>query len=235
MGSALLGDVTRGSAECLLPGDLGGWTDWLERSIDGWLPAGPWGHQGRMWAAVGKFLLGDWDGARADAARATQDFPADNWWAGLFTAVELLIDAHAGTGDPAEMFRLNCDRVPEPGEPTSIGDRLFALAATETLAVIGDHEACASLYPAALDTVEGGVTLWIPGLGQRYLGISAACGEQWDVAERHFRIALEQANEMPVRSEQPEVRRWYARMLLDRRQPGDGDRAGAHLDGAIVV
>ena len=153
----------------------------------------------------------------------------------LSSAIEELIDAYAGTGDPAEMFRLNYHRVPEPGEPTFVGDRLFALTATEALAVIGDHKACASLYPAALDTVEGGVTLWIPGLGQRYLGISAACGEQWDVAERHFQIALEQAHEMPVRSEQPEVRRWYARMLLDRRQPGDEDRARELLDEAIVM
>ena len=65
--------------------------------------------------------------------------------------------------------------------------------------------------------------------------ISAACGEQWDVAERHFQIALEQAHEMPVRSEQPEVRRWYARMLLDRRQPGDEDRARELLDEAILM
>ena len=238
VGSALIDDFTTGSAKYFLPGDLRGWTDWSEQSIAGWLSGGPWAHFGRMWAAmaaIGKFLLGDWDGARADAARASQDFAGGSWWTGIFPAVELLIDAYAGTGDPAEMFRLNYDRVPEPGEPTVAGDRLFGLVATEALAVIGDREACASLYAAALDTVEGGVTLWIPGLGQRYLGISAACGEQWDVAERHFQIALEQAHEIPVRSEQPEVRRWYARMLLDRRQPGDEDLARELLDEAILM
>ena len=235
VGAALMDDVTTGTAEYFLPGDLRGWTDWAERNIDGWLSAGPWAHWGRIWAAHGKFLLGDWDDARADAARATKDFPADNYWAGYFPAAELLIDAYAGTGNPAELFRLNYDRLPEPGEPTVGGDRLFALLATEALAVIGDREACASLYSAALDTVEGGVTLWFSGLGQRYLGISAACGERWDVAERHFQIALEQAHELPVRSEQPEVRRWYARMLLDRRQPGDEDRARELLDEAILM
>jgi hypothetical protein len=30
---------------------------------------------------------------------------------------------------------------------------------------------------------------------------------------------------MPHRVEQPEVRRWYARMLLDRNGPGDRQRA----------
>ena len=111
---------------------------------------------------------------------------------------------NAAGGDRLTRTRVSL-RLSKPGDPAFVGDRLFALLATEALAVIGDREACASLYPAALDTVEGGVTLWYPGLGQRYLGISAACGEQWDVAERHFQIALEQAHEIPVRSEQPEV------------------------------
>ena len=59
LGSASLDDFTTGWAEYLLPGDLRGWTDCSERNIDGWLAAGPWGHDGRLWAAVGKFLLGE--------------------------------------------------------------------------------------------------------------------------------------------------------------------------------
>ena len=43
------------------------------------------------------------------------------------------------------------------------------------------------------------------------------------------------AHEMPVRTEQPEVRRWYARMLLDRGEPGDEERARELLDEAILM
>ena len=39
--------------------------------------------------------------------------------------------------------------------------------------------------------------------------------------EDHYQTALRQAHELPVVIEQPEVRRWYARMLIDRDGPGD--------------
>ena len=73
------------------------------------------------------------------------------------------------------------------------------------------------------------------GLGQRSLGISAACGRQWEAAELHFRTALEQAHELPFRTEQPEVRRWYAWMLLERDEPGDREEAHRLLHEAIPM
>ena len=54
----------------------------------------------------------------------------------------------------------------------------------------------------------------------------------WDDAEAHFEHALQQADEMPHRVEQPEVRRWCARMLLDRGDPGDRERARTLLTEA---
>jgi hypothetical protein len=47
-------------------------------------------------------------------------------------------------------------------------------------------------------------------------GISAAAGGRWEKAEEHYETALRQAHELPHKLEQPEVRRWYARMLIDR-------------------
>lgn len=41
----------------------------------------------------------------------------------------------------------------------------------------------------------------------------------------HFENSLRLADEIPYRIEQPEVRRWYARTLLDRSHPGDHERA----------
>jgi hypothetical protein len=35
--------------------------------------------------------------------------------------------------------------------------------------------------------------------------------------------------------EQPEVRRWYARMLIDRNAPGDRDKARELLTEAIAM
>ncbi len=74
---------------------------------------------------------------------------------------------------------------------------------------------------------------WHEVLLQKVAGIAAAAGEQWEQAEQHFETALRQAHEIPHRIEQPEVRRWYARMLIDRDAPGDREKAHKLLAEAI--
>jgi hypothetical protein len=59
----------------------------------------------------------------------------------------------------------------------------------------------------------------LDGLG----GIAAA--RQWEAAEDHFQTALHQAEAVPHRLEQAEIRRFHAMMLLDRAAPGDRKRA----------
>jgi tetratricopeptide (TPR) repeat protein len=66
-------------------------------------------------------------------------------------------------------------------------------------------------------------------------GMAAAAGGQWEKAEEHYRTALRQAHEIPHKIEQPEVRRWYARMLIDRDAPGDQDKARELLTEAIAM
>jgi tetratricopeptide (TPR) repeat protein len=66
-------------------------------------------------------------------------------------------------------------------------------------------------------------------------GMAAAAGGQWEKAEEHYRTALRQAHEIPHKIEQPEVRRWYARMLIDRDGPGDRDKAFRLLTEAIAM
>lgn len=70
-------------------------------------------------------------------------------------------------------------------------------------------------------------------LWQMLAGIAAACAEQWDAAQKHFETALRQARELPHKMAEPEVRRWYARMLLDRNQDGDHDKARLLIGEAI--
>ena len=66
-------------------------------------------------------------------------------------------------------------------------------------------------------------------------GIAAAGGERWDAAQEHFETALEEAHELPHVVGQPEVRRWYARMLLDRDAVGDQDMARTLLGEATAT
>ena len=71
---------------------------------------------------------------------------------------------------------------------------------------------------------KGRVLSWNFGLWQMVAGI-AACGQHWDAAQQHYETALTQAHDLPHKIAQPEVRRWYAQMLLDRNAPGDRDKA----------
>jgi serine/threonine protein kinase len=52
---------------------------------------------------------------------------------------------------------------------------------------------------------------------------------------RHFDTALNQAHDFPDKIAQPETRRWYAWMLLDRDGPGDREKARTLLGEAIEL
>jgi tetratricopeptide (TPR) repeat protein len=66
-------------------------------------------------------------------------------------------------------------------------------------------------------------------------GMAASAGGHWEKAEEHYETALHQAHEIPHAIQQPEVRRWYARMLIDRGAPGDRDKAWRLLTEAIAM
>jgi len=79
------------------------------------------------------------------------------------------------------------------------------------------------------------VEVTFPVLIARLAGIAAASGRQWDVAVERFETALRQAHEIPFIIEQPEVRRWYADMLIERGAPGDVEKARHLLAEAIEM
>ena len=66
------------------------------------------------------------------------------------------------------------------------------------------------------------------------VGLAAAAGGNWDVAEGHFRSALVFVDEIGDRLGKPSVQKWYAWMLLRRAAPGDHDQARVLLDEAIT-
>jgi hypothetical protein len=110
-------------------------------------------------------------------------------------------------------------------------------AAVEALAVSGARDQAAALYPVAAEAAESpAVIRYITkSLPHTTAGIAAACGAQWEHAATHFETALRQAHDLPHRLEQPEVRRWFAWMLLERGAEGDRERARTLLDEAIAA
>ncbi len=103
--------------------------------------------------------------------------------------------------------------------------------------MLEEREQAAGLYELVLGAIETGAVVTIDGSGliETSAGVAAACGDQWERAERHFETALRQAHEVPHRIAQPEVRRWHAWMLLSRDEPGDREQAHELLTEAIAM
>ena len=93
------------------------------------------------------------------------------------------------------------------------------------------------MYPRAVEAIATGTVIdyFTTLLPQLPAGIAAAAGGHSAPAEDHFTVALSQADDLPYRLAQPEVRRWYARMLLDRNAAGDRDKARTLLGEAIKM
>jgi class 3 adenylate cyclase/tetratricopeptide (TPR) repeat protein len=182
------------------------------------------------------FWRGRWDQALESFREAASLEPPGvlaGWdWAGLF-----MCQAYMGDKDAAlAALEERREGFPRPGRANTWGAWAFLGAAVEGLAVLGEGREAAKLYPLVLEAVNsGGLVCWPRGLLQSLAGMAAAAGGQWEKAEEHYETALRQAHELPHVVEQPEVRRWYARMLIDRNLPGDRDKARELLTEAIAM
>jgi hypothetical protein len=125
--------------------------------------------------------------------------------------------------------------LPRPGRPNTGGSWTVLFCAVEALAVLGEKAEAAKLYPLMLEGIKTGnfFRAFDARLLDTLAGIAAGADENWGQAEEHFRTALRRTEELPHIIEQPEVRRFYARMLLDRNAPGDREKARQLLTEAI--
>ena len=144
----------------------------------------------------------------------------------------MVVQAYAG--DKGALRQINEIDLPIPGEVSHLGKITALLFAIEALAVLGENDAAAKLYPLMsepLDCMK--IACFGALMPETAAGISAAAGREWDTAEAHFRTALRYAEEIPHKLEQPQVRYWYAKTLIDRGAAGDRDKARQLLDEAI--
>jgi hypothetical protein len=93
-----------------------------------------------------------------------------------------------------------------------------ARALIEGLVILGEQTQAAPLYPLARELIgTGAVALWeIFRFTQTIAGLSAAAARQWEAAEDHLQIAMQQAESFPYCLEQAEIRRFHAMMLIGR-------------------
>ncbi len=186
------------------------------------------------WAAAFQAERGDREGALAAATRARLAFPTTNQWSGLFAGCELWCMALLDHPDWALRLREYEHFVPVAGSPCFGGRRWFALFLVLSHVVRGELASAAALYPVLREMLDDG---WRFGLLQPVeglVGLAAAAGGNWDVAEGHFRSALAFVDEVGDRLGKPSVQKWYAWMLLRRAAPGDRDQARVLLDEVIT-
>ena len=173
------------------------------------------------------------DAAHEAARLEPAGFLAGRDWGTLF-----LVSAYAGEHDLTRaMFAEKRGELPRSGRVNTWGQWCVLLTMVEGLAVAGERDESANLLPLVLEAIDTGLLFCSSNyrLLQTVAGIAAASGSHWEKAQGHYETALRQAHEIPVVIEQPEVRRWYARMLVDRDAPGDRDKAFRLLTEAIAM
>ena len=186
--------------------------------------------------AMVRFFRGERDAAEA-SARLAADKEQGGTASVKGTGLAQLAVIQASAGDPTVVEALPVDALfPRAGQLNTIGSWDLLSAYLQGMTQLGRRAELSDLYPLTLEALETGVvmardlTMW-----EAVAGMAAAGGDQWDAADTHFQTALRQAEEIPNKIGQPEVRRAYARMLIDRDAPGDKDKARTLLDEAIEL
>jgi tetratricopeptide (TPR) repeat protein len=182
------------------------------------------------------YWRGAWDEALVHAKAALDLEPVggfQGWaWGSVFHTL-----ASLGRHDEAMvMFEEARSRLPVPGRAATWGSLAILHNAVEGLALLGERAEAATLYPLVLDSTRTGALFlraYDRRLTQTLAGVAAHMGGLWSEAEQHFIAALEQAERLRLGPEPAHVRRFHARMLLDRDAPGDRERARSLLTSAL--
>ncbi|MBI5114979.1 AAA family ATPase [Candidatus Poribacteria bacterium] len=186
---------------------------------------------------LAQFWRGRWEDARRNFQKGVEsEIPGMT----IGHCVGSLFVFTAYSGDKAAalaLFNERRDILPVSGQPNTLDSWSLLDAAIEGLAVLGEWDAASDFYPLALEAIATGNVLrpCYAGLVQTTAGIAAMTARQWEKAEEHFETALRQAHELPFRTEQPEVRRWYARMLIERNGKADRGKARSLLAEAVAM
>ena len=125
--------------------------------------------------------------------------------------------------------------LPLGGQHNTRGAWSMLALVIEGLVMLGERSQAGELYPIARELVDtGAVLLWpISRFTQTIAGAAAAAARQWDAAEEHFQIAMQQAESFPNRLEHTEIHRFHSMMLIDRAAPGDREKARTLLSEAL--
>jgi hypothetical protein len=183
------------------------------------------------------FFRGNWNSAlvRAEASRRLAPGSSMEGF-GLGTLFRQM--AYAGDRDGA-LALLDEKRglLPRSGQTNTAGSWLMLALVIEGLVMLGEHSQAGQLYPPVCELlVTGPVVLWpIFRITHTIAGVAAGSTHQWEAAEDHFQIAMQQAETFPNVLEQAEINRFHAMMLIDRATSGDREKAKTLLGKGLEI
>jgi len=183
------------------------------------------------------FFRGNWASALLHAQASWRAEPG-NWMEGY--GAGQLFRQMAYMGDRAGALAILDEKrtwLPRLGQPNTRGSWWMLALVIEGLVILGEQAQAASFYPLARELIDtGAVALWaLSRFTQTIAGAAGAAAGEWQAAEEHFQIAMQQAESFPYRLEQADIRRFHAMMLIARATPGDTERAQSLLAEAIVT
>ena len=193
------------------------------------------------WRMMSLYLLGNalmWRGDRPEARRAFQEAASlERGTVLAHSGSSALLLARVQSGDASAAIEMRqVELAARSHDANFVGAWDQLMNVVEGLAILGARDRAATLYQQVAGGLETGVVLSHSSrLWQMVAGIAAACGAQWEAAQEHYETALTQAHDLPHKIAQPEVRRWYAQMLLDRNAAGDRDKARTLLGEATEM
>ena len=201
------------------------------------VPAVFWDVFAQVQLSLVDFLRGDWASA-AQHARASCELEAQTSRRGMGAGTFFRQMAYAGDREGA-LAILHEKRawLPRSGQTNTMGSWWMLALVIEGLVILRENSRAGQLYPLARELVDtGAVVLWpIFRFPQTIAGMAAAAAHQWEAAEDHFRNALQNAESIPLRLEQAEIRRFHAMMLIERAAPGDRQEARKLLGEAREI
>jgi tetratricopeptide (TPR) repeat protein len=192
----------------------------------------PWIAQSYTWMAMVAEHRGRIDEALAWHDRAVPLEPASAF-TGFTLGSRLINRAYASAvGEFRDRLAEAEEAITGRTEPLQIGAGSVWVYGAMGAAVLGLGEEADRLYPyVAARAEEAWVLSFGCHLSQRVAGMAAAAAERWDEAESHFVRALEQIQKTPHRLDEPQVKHWYGKMLIDSGR--DRARARDLLAGAV--
>ena len=185
-----------------------------------------------------RYLLADFQGRSEEIEPAVRDLAVDYPARPVFRCVRIHLLGKLGRSEEALLDLEDLARGSFSALPFD-QEWLFAMSfLAETAAALADTESAAVLYDLlvpwsgqnAVNVAEG-----MRGSVSRYLGLLAAAMGRWSEAASHFEEGMALNERMGARPWLAFTQEDYARMLLERRDVGDPERARDLLDGALAT